>query len=76
MARLEQGSPFPCRSGFGTLVPVLNPFRHLHQEFAMASTWTAPQFREFGMDCEINSYFDEFGDERSEAPRVEQPVEG
>jgi len=38
----------------------------------MASTWTAPQFREFGMDCEINSYFDEFGDERSEAPRVEE----
>ena len=42
----------------------------------MASTWTAPQFRELGMDCEINSYFDEFGDERSQQPaRVsEQPA--
>ena len=30
----------------------------------MASTWTAPQFHELGMDCEINSYFDEFQDER------------
>ena len=43
----------------------------------MNSTWTAPQFRELGMDCEINSYFDEFGDERTQQPvRVEQPAEG
>ena len=42
----------------------------------MASTWTAPQFHEFGMDCEINSYFDEFGDERTEAPLVEDQSEG
>ena len=38
----------------------------------MASTWTAPQFSELGMDCEINSYFDDLGDERGSAPRVEQ----
>jgi hypothetical protein len=36
----------------------------------MASTWTAPQFRELGMDCEINSYFDDLGDERGSQPRV------
>ena len=39
----------------------------------MASTWTTPQFREFGMDCEINSYFDESNDERGEQPlRIEE----
>jgi hypothetical protein len=41
----------------------------------MNSTWTAPQFRELGMDCEINSYFDEFGDERSQQPLLIEQTE-
>jgi hypothetical protein len=30
----------------------------------MKAQWTAPQFVEIAMDCEINSYYDEFSDER------------
>ncbi len=34
----------------------------------MKISWTKPQFQEIAMDCEIGSYFDDFGDDRSERP--------
>jgi hypothetical protein len=38
----------------------------------MKSNWTKPEFKEIAMDCEIGSYFDDFGDEQAQPLFVDQ----